>query len=98
LPPQQYAVPTDVTAHALYPPTVTLEKVRPPLTSVGTDRLVDVPSPSWPYPLYPQQYAAPAVVSARLLVRPLAIALNTWPVDTAVGNERLVVVPSPICP
>ena len=46
--PQQYVAPAAVTPQVWIPPALTAAKLTPPATSPGVNRLVVVPSPSWP--------------------------------------------------
>jgi hypothetical protein len=80
------------------PPAVTTWNKCPPETTVGTDLLVVVPSPSCPRSLAPQQNADPALVTPQVWFAPASILANFSPPDTATGSELLVVVPSPIWP
>src|SRR5437588_329975 len=70
-----------------------------PTTSTGVERLVRVPSPSWPQPLSPQHLTPPALVTAQVCKPPTAMAETPLASpETSTGVERLVVVPSPTCP
>src|SRR5579885_1593940 len=76
-----------------------LTSVMPPLTWTGVERLVVVPSPSWPESFIPQAHTVPSFFTARLCATPAASAVTpTMPPLTWTGVERLVVVPSPSCP
>ena len=67
-----------------------------PTTGTGRDRVVRVPSPSWPDALPPQAYVAPAPVTARLCRSPAPIAATPLnPATTAGAGRRVTVVPSP---
>ena len=66
--------------------------------SAGVERLVVVPSPSWPKLLLPQQ-TTPVAVTAQVWLLPAEIAATPLPSPlTGVGVERSVVVPSPSWP
>jgi hypothetical protein len=48
------------------PPVIATTPLVSPLTATGVNRVVVVPSPSWPLVLNPQQYAAPSFVTAQV--------------------------------
>ena len=62
-------------------------------TGTGVDRLMVVPSPSWPVSLDPQQYAAPAAVTAHVwlvapLLPPALTVAKLKPPATSPGLDR----------
>src|SRR5690349_18556583 len=73
--PQQYAVPSDVSAHASTRPAAIAVNLRPPATGVGVRCAVESPVPSMPKVFRPQQYAAPVSSSAQANPVPVLIAV-----------------------
>src|SRR5437588_176529 len=70
-----------------------------PGTSIGTRRLVVVPSPSCPYAFQPQHLIPPAPSSAQVWSRPAYSAFTPLPSPTtSTGVERDTCVPSPSRP
>src|SRR5215217_7787359 len=70
-----------------------------PATLTGARRVVIVPSPSWPLPLYPHAHTPPEPSSAREWDAPAAMAVTPDNPLTATADSRSVaVVPSPIWP
>ena len=68
------------------------------MTATGDERLVVVPSPSWPEVFPPQQYAVPALVNAHVCRPPAVAAVKRISPRTATGNSRRVETASPNCP
>src|SRR5947209_7930476 len=102
LAPQHLAPPALVSAQVLLAPAAMAETpLASPETSTGVERLVSVPSPSWPQPLSPQHLPPPALVSAQLCKPEELMAMAVMPLSsptTSTGVERLIVVPSPSWP
>src|SRR5689334_12875834 len=83
--PQQYATPVDVSAQVTWPVLEISLNVCPPITGVGTDRDVWLPSPSSPNEFDPQQYGMSFVVIAHVIVLPTVTRLNRIAPPTAFG-------------
>jgi hypothetical protein len=67
LEPQHTTPPLVVTAHVwLGPAAIAATPLSSPLTATGVNRLVVVPSPSWPEEFEPQHFTPPPVVSAHV--------------------------------
>jgi hypothetical protein len=74
---------TELRAEQTAPPSALRYQLGPTI-GVGLDRLIVVPSPSWPSALYPQQYPTSVVVLPQVLCR-LALTCANWsPPTTAV--------------
>src|ERR1700687_298890 len=69
-----------------------------PFTATGVERLVVVPSPSWPLLLLPQANTLPSAWSARTCESPEAIAVIPVAPVTAIGREEFSDRPRPSSP
>ena len=65
--PEQYAASVPAAMPHVTLPPVEISLNTTPATSVGTDRLIVVPSPIPAQPFEPQQYATPAAVRPQLI-------------------------------
>src|SRR5438093_1509212 len=89
LAPQHLTPPALVSAQVRYPAAAMAETpLARPTTSTGIERLVAVPSPSWPQPLSPQHLTPPALVSAQVCKPEELLAMAVTPLaspETSTG-------------
>src|SRR4051812_5367999 len=76
-------------------PPYTEEKRNPPVVDIGEVRLVEVPSPSSPLPLYPQQYESPTDVRPHIWEPPSEILVNERPPEAWTGVGLMPATPAP---
>ena len=69
-----------------------------PVTCTGSNLLVVVPSPSWPFAFYPHAHTVPSLLRATVWKPPAATAATPERPVTCTGGNRSVVVPSPSWP
>src|SRR5579872_6545337 len=67
-------------------------------TKTGLERLLAVPSPSWPKRLAPQARTVPSALNASEWEIPMAVEVTSASPLIASGVACMEVVPSPSCP